>query len=590
MIETNNPELNVAQLLHRIRDEVARRPATGSLSDTAPTAPSPDSGLLPTLPRAEDLPPLSKQSVYALRDFLNYHDKAFIVNAYRGVLRRDPDPSGMDNFLNQLRNGDYTKIEILGRLRFSAEGRRQAVRIQGLGLPFAVQTACRLPVFGYGIAWLNAILRLPLLIKNGQRFETHTAFRIDQNYRAVADPINRISQIIGQLQRDLGQTHRPELDDLHAQLKQLGTGKVDQQSLADLQQQFHGALAQTASQHQLAEAVQQGQDAIAQLHQQLHDRLTQTVSPSQLAAVHQQFDDRLTVAQQQIQDALAAAAVQQQHTLQTALGDLRQQIFEQKRTILDQQRRLGLLLEEARKRLPAPLNADQLTTWLTEDEHRLDAMYATFEDQFRGTRADIKQRLEIYLPLIRQCQAGTDTAPVLDVGCGRGEWLELLRDQHLIAHGVDLNQVFAQQCRDDQLRVIEQDAIAYLRSLPDQALGAITGFHIIEHLPIRTLIALFDEVLRVLRPGGVVIFETPNPNNLLVSSCNFYLDPTHRNPLPAPLSRYLIEARGLVRAEIIELHPFDAALQFSDGPPATITRLNQHFFGPQDYAVVAYKA
>jgi len=88
----------------------------------------------------------------------------------------------------------------------------------------------------------------------------------------------------------------------------------------------------------------------------------------------------------------------------------------------------------------------------------------------------------------------------------------------------------------------------------------------------------------------VAIFETPNPGNLLVGSCNFYLDPTHRNPLPAPLSRYLIEARGFVRAEIIELHPFDVGNHFSDGPPATMNRLNQHFFGPQDYAVVAYKA
>ena len=307
------------------------------------------------------------------------------------------------------------------------------------------------------------------------------------------------------------------------------------------------------------------------------------------------MQQQLTEAWQQVQDALAHTTSQQQlaeaqQQVQEVLGDLRRQLFDHKRTLLDQQRRLGLLLEEARKRLPAPLNSEQLNAMLNEDEHRLDAMYATFEDQFRGTREDIKQRQRIYLPLIQQCQAGTDHAPVLDVGCGRGEWLELLRDQRLVGRGVDLNRVFVQQCLEDHLHVIEQDAIAYLRSLPHHALGAITGFHIIEHLPIRTLIALFDEALRVLQPGGVAIFETPNPGNLLVGSCNFYLDPTHRNPLPAPLSRYLIEARGFVRAEIIELHPFDAGNHFSDGPPATMNRLNQHFFGPQDYAVVAYKA
>ena len=535
LIAANNPEIDVDLLMRRIREEIAQRPTDsappgGSVRPAQPAPPLND--MLRTLTETATVAALPEKSVYALRDFLDYHDETFIVNAYRGVLRREPDSSGMTDFLGKLRHGDYTKIEILGRLRFSPEGRRHGVRIRGLLAPFALQTACRLPVLGYGIAWLNFILRLPVLIRNWQRFEAHSVFRADQNHSVLAESIRQMSGFLGQLQHDTGQ---------------LTEGKASQTDLRDLQ-----------------EKTQQLADELAEARQQVQDALAQTASRQQLAEVQQQ--------------------------VQEVLGDLRRQLFDHKRTLLDQQRRLGLLLEEARKRLPAPLNPDQIVTLINEDEHRLDAMYATFEDQFRGTREDIKHRQRIYLPLIQQCQAGTDDAPVLDVGCGRGEWLELLRDHHLVGRGVDLNRVFVQQCLDDHLRVIEQDAITYLRSLPHQSLGAITGFHIIEHLPIRTLIALFDEVLRVLRPGGVAIFETPNPANLLVGSCNFYLDPTHRNPLPAPLSRYLIEARGLVRAEIIELHPFDAGNHFSDGPPATMNRLNQHFFGPQDYAVVAYKA
>ena len=586
LIAANNPEIDVDLLMQRIREEIAQRPTDSAPSggSVRPAQPAPPlNDMLRTLTETATVAALPEKSVYALRDFLDYHDETFIVNAYRGVLRREPDSSGMTDFLGKLRHGDYTKIEILGRLRFSPEGRRHGVRIRGLLAPFALQTACRLPVLGYGIAWLNFILRLPVLIRNWQRFEAHSVFRADQNHSVLAESIRQMSGFLGQLQHDTGQltegkASQTDLRDLQEKTQQLAD------ELAEARQQVQDALAQTASRQQLAEARQQVQDALAQ-----------TASRQQLAEVQQQFKDTLAEARQQVQDALAQTASRQQlaevqQQVQEVLGDLRRQLFDHKRTLLDQQRRLGLLLEEARKRLPAPLNPDQIVTLINEDEHRLDAMYATFEDQFRGTREDIKHRQRIYLPLIQQCQAGTDDAPVLDVGCGRGEWLELLRDHHLVGRGVDLNRVFVQQCLDDHLRVIEQDAITYLRSLPHQSLGAITGFHIIEHLPIRTLIALFDEVLRVLRPGGVAIFETPNPANLLVGSCNFYLDPTHRNPLPAPLSRYLIEARGLVRAEIIELHPFDAGNHFSDGPPATMNRLNQHFFGPQDYAVVAYKA
>ena len=150
---------------------------------------------------------------------------------------------------------------------------------------------------------------------------------------------------------------------------------------------------------------------------------------------------------------------------------------------------------------------------LSEEDHVLDAMYATFEDQFRGTREDIKSRQAVYLPIIREANVGTEIAPVIDLGCGRGEWLELLHDQGLLAKGIDLNRIFLLTCRDMDLEVIEEDALTFLRQQKPSSAGAITGFHIIEHLPLKYLISLFDEALRVLQPGGVVIFETPNPEN-----------------------------------------------------------------------------
>jgi hypothetical protein len=93
----------------------------------------------------------------------------------------------------------------------------------------------------------------------------------------------------------------------------------------------------------------------------------------------------------------------------------------------------------------------------------------------------------------------------------------------------------------------------------------------------------------VLKPGGAVIFETPNPSNVLVGSHNFYLDPTHRNPLPSAPVKFIAEARGLCRVEIIDLHPYPESFRVKDGGIDIVKRFNEYFYGPQDYAVVGWK-
>lgn len=236
-----------------------------------------------------------------------------------------------------------------------------------------------------------------------------------------------------------------------------------------------------------------------------------------------------------------------------AVTQLRQQVQDQRVTLLDMQRRIALLLEEARKRLPEPISHEQLEALTAEEDHLLDAFYVSFEDQFRGARADIKRRATYYLPILRAADVGTAVAPVLDLGCGRGEWLELLREEGLVGEGVDLNRVFVRQGAELGLKVHESDAIAALRALKPNSLGAVTAMHLVEHLSFRTLVTLFDEALRVLRPGGLIVFETPNPENITVGACSFYIDPTHRNPLPPILLQYVAEARGFVGAEIHRL-------------------------------------
>ncbi len=259
-----------------------------------------------------------------------------------------------------------------------------------------------------------------------------------------------------------------------------------------------------------------------------------------------------------------------------------------KNDLAQQKRLIALFMEEARQRLPEPFNQNQIQTFVQEEQYLLDAFYVDLEDQFRGSRTDIINRLKIYLPLLEEAQINTQGSLILDVGCGRGEWIELLRDSGYEAKGIDLNKIMVEQCQARGLEVAHGDAISYLQSLPDTSLSVVTGFHIIEHLPFEVLIKLFDETVRVLKPNGLAIFETPNPQNVLVGSNTFYLDPTHHNPLPSALTKAMAEIRGLCRVKIMHLNPYPETATISGSELAD--RFNSYFYGAQDYALVGYKA
>ena len=212
---------------------------------------------------------------------------------------------------------------------------------------------------------------------------------------------------------------------------------------------------------------------------------------------------------------------------------------------------------------------------------QLEPIYVALEDRFRGSREEIKERFREYLPYVK------DNSPVIDLACGRGEWLELLAENGLEARGVDSNGLQATQCRARGLDVVEQDLFVFLKEIADASAGAVTGFHIIEHLSFNALVALLNEVMRVLRPGGVAIFETPNPENLVVGSNYFYLDPTHRHPLPTELMEFLFKNRGFEQIEILPLHPWEGGRVAGEGELAE--RFNAYIYGPMDYAVVGRK-
>jgi O-antigen chain-terminating methyltransferase len=219
-------------------------------------------------------------------------------------------------------------------------------------------------------------------------------------------------------------------------------------------------------------------------------------------------------------------------------------------------------------------------------DQRLDSLYEAFEDVYRGSRADIKQRLAVYIDRLKLTGAGQSETPVVDIGCGRGEWLELLKENGLAAYGIDVNTMMVERTISLGLDARVADLVEHLRSLDDRSRSAITAFHVVEHLPFTVVVDFLDESLRVLQPGGMLIIETPNPENMRVGATTFYIDPTHRNPiLPDPL-RFIVEHRGFTEVEILRLHPVPDSERLK-GQGGDIAHLNALLFGPRDYAILA---
>jgi SAM-dependent methyltransferase len=209
--------------------------------------------------------------------------------------------------------------------------------------------------------------------------------------------------------------------------------------------------------------------------------------------------------------------------------------------------------------------------------------YRAFEDRHRGSRATIEARLAAYVPFLRALREQDHAPALVDLGCGRGEWLALARAEGWRVQGVDLDEAMLADCRAAGLDVQQRDALAHLRTLGDASAAVVSGFHVAEHLPFDTLRALIGETLRALRPGGLLILETPNPENLVVGSSAFHMDPTHVRPLPPALLSFLAEFAGFAQVATLRLHEGLSA----DAPVALIDVLAG--VSP-DYAIVALKA
>jgi O-antigen chain-terminating methyltransferase len=206
--------------------------------------------------------------------------------------------------------------------------------------------------------------------------------------------------------------------------------------------------------------------------------------------------------------------------------------------------------------------------------------HAAFAERFRGSEDYVKAGQQLYLPYF----AGRTR--VLDLGCGRGEFLELLRAAGMEAHGIDLSTESVARCRAKGLDAEVADLFAYLAVQPEGELGGIFCAQVVEHLPPERLPELIRLAARCLEPGGIIAIETPNPECLAIFATHFYLDPTHTRPVPHALLVFYLEEFGVGNMEVKKLSPaMDSMPSLGKLPD----EFRAAFFDGLDYAVIGKK-
>jgi 2-polyprenyl-3-methyl-5-hydroxy-6-metoxy-1,4-benzoquinol methylase len=303
--------------------------------------------------------------------------------------------------------------------------------------------------------------------------------------------------------------------------------------------------------------------------------------------------------------ATAAARLDRHEELLNQLPDIQTQLAVLQRATQMLTRSVGSRQSPVDSRQPA-VDSRQSEPSALSPQPSLDYQYVAFEDRFRGSDDEIREKLRAYVPLF----AGA--ADVLDIGCGRGEFLALLKTAGVGARGVDTNREMVATACERGLEAVQGDALAYLESLPDGSLGGLMAAQVVEHLTPPYLSRLLATAFQKLRSGAPLVVETINPACWLAFFSSYIRDVTHAQPVHPETLQYLLQANGFGKVtlrysqpvpEHMKMQPVDvtaiaaaggehaaAVAQMARTVNANAAILNNLLFTHFDYAAIGYRS
>ena len=460
-MEEINENLTVEEIMERIRKRLEKRQEFVGEKK---------SEFFGEMLRPENLINDLDKKEYKISDFLKYHDKEFIHFAYKAILKREPDPSGYDNYLSKLRSGKLDKIDIIVSICKSPEGRSKGVKVKNINYYYLRCGIKRIPILSYFISWINTLLKLPKRIKNLEIENKYFYGKINDYIEEIDNKIHTINLNLENIQskfNELWQLNNTNINNYHElsnRLEELGLTKEIPEIL------------ETTDESYLAKAVE-----------------------SSFIPYHDLKGNR-----------------------------------------------------------------------------NKDTFYYFFENIFRGQRRDIKNRQKNYLKYILSIISESDGELFLDAGCGRGEFLELLKENNIPHIGIDINELEINFLKERGFNVAKADILEYLSNTPHKFIG-ISSFQVIEHLEFDYIKKFIELAYNKIGHNGVIILESINPHCPYALS-HFYLDTSHIRPYPPETIKFLLEWFGFKNVKIIFSAPVEERIRSKD-----------LFMNYQDYAVIGKK-
>ena len=550
--------LSVDEIMAQVRSEVVRR--GGTLPEPAVERVEALAVPVPPVSLARwqaSAPRIPVKREYVLPEMLSLSDRDFVENAYRALLRRAPDDAGMRHFLDRLRDGRLSKVEVLAALRWSPEGEKEGVHVDGLLVPFLLQKWRRKRWIGPVVGWFQSLARLSRVSDRQSVLDAAQARETQELGRLVNLQAQQLEQRLALIESTLA-TH-----DVSRQLESeraRSSGETFQLQLQQVQAEL------TTQALALADA-QARFEEVSRLSARL-DKLGDTGARldqfGDVAARWQLFAEQVGVVSARL-DSLGDVRPQSEaigHRLDALVARVDaapdvvpviRLLSERLERVCEQEASLDRRVSDLDQALRPLLERDRQ---VQQKSSEIDPLLVAFEDAFRGGRQAVRCRVEPYLELIREAGAGTAQAPVLDLASGRGEWLELLKEQQLVARGVDSNRLFVEAGNGRGLQLTHGSAVDVLASQADASIGAVTVMRQADHPPLAELLEILDQSLRVLRPGGLLLLHGFNSENVVLAAPDAG---KQGQPLPPEVMRWLVEARGFYSAHIARPAARDAA-------------------------------